>query len=64
MVNVKEQVTNSSEIFTMEDTAMLKKIQATYGPDHREFNMVPILELIEDIIDTSNKYSDSAVSIT
>lgn len=63
MGNVKEQVTNSSEIFTMEETAILKKIKATYDLDNLEFNMLPILELIEDIIYTPNVSSDSAVSI-
>ncbi|XP_031091832.1 protein SIEVE ELEMENT OCCLUSION B-like isoform X1 [Ipomoea triloba] len=60
MGNVKEQVTNSSEIFTMEETAILKKIKATYDLDNLEFNMLPILELIEDIIYTPNVSSDSA----
>lgn len=34
---------------TSDDNAMLRQVQATHAPDGREFNVKPLLYIIEDI---------------
>lgn len=34
---------------TSDDNAMMRQIQATHAPDGREFNVKPLLYIIEDI---------------
>ena len=46
-----------------DDNMMVKQIQATHAPDGREFDVRPLYQLVEDILNRATLAVDPSISV-
>ena len=64
LVPLQQLIKHDRSMITMsEDNTMMKQIQATHAPDGREFDVRPLFQLVEDILNRATLSVDPLITV-